>query len=302
MASKDLPEHRRPWITEKALLISVASLACILAVILYLYVPSGSGGKEGDRGAKAWALLHEVLPNLVMALLAFLLLSWLLYTSRLRAQRNLVDDIALRVVELAETDHGVTQSRADWSDFDWSALLSSSKEVVGVARFLDVWAGQLQAELKAFFNRGGRLKVFMTDPDAELAVRIAADQQDTSRVTGEAVIATDSVTHSKERLQAGKARLETAFKNRDSRGPAKKAQLKLFYTQESINYGVILFDGRQALFSAYAHWASHEQQMPYLLFDLAAAKEFGAWLRHELALFEEKSIPVDAPTESVGVA
>jgi hypothetical protein len=180
----------------------IAFLVIVVCVLLFFLLPD-------DR--KGWKGVHDLLPETVIACLAFLLVrTWLFkddfedkdafitaITDRigLGSRDALVEEISARVAERVGTPHGVCAVYHGFQTVPWQELFERAEEAEVVSRYAAAWFHFNTVPLKQMLDRGGTLRVCLADPGddsalAEIGRQMAPGSEKTAAQVRDAVVAT----------------------------------------------------------------------------------------------------------------
>ena len=161
--------HRKPSATTYLQAV-IAAILTVLFALSFLAID-----KEAHQGWFTTFLL-AALPSAAVVSGAYAAVYFVLVRQGVSRDDQLAEEVAERVVSSLDTVPSVEAVLMDTTEPDWSRFITDSERLVVAARSLARWTSNVDADLRAFLARGGRLEVFSHDPanSGNLAVAAAS--------------------------------------------------------------------------------------------------------------------------------
>jgi hypothetical protein len=267
------------WLKAKPIVVAFAVFAMIAFAGLYFVL---------DGNVEWQGFVRELIPNVWVALAAFLVVNYLLYHERLDSLTGITGHLVDQLeVTWADRERARVYNDAFDPTLDWGELFRSSGEVTILGRYLDRWVGHLFPVFVEFFAKGGALTVILPDSGNNTLVGIIARQSFTSGVPKPAQM--------KQHMQGGPGKLKEAHAKALAGGApaAHNARLRIVTTDQSVNFWAVRFKN-QAIIGLIPHWPSDFEPPPMELFHLGTEEVVARFLDHELQEFTQHSQPLVA--------
>jgi hypothetical protein len=280
----------------------IAFLVIVVSVLLFFLLPDH---------AKGWQGVHDLLPETVIACLAFLVVrTWLFKDDfedknkfmtaiadrvGLGPKDELVDEIAARVAQRVGNSHGVCAVYHGFETVPWTELIGWANRVEVVGRYASVWFHHRKEPLTKMLDRGGTLRACLADPEDKDALKqigrqMSPGSEKSIAQVREGVVAT---------VKAVKKLAEHAVETR--------GVVELRHADRLLNASWVRLRGEgkdMTVFAAYDHWMPDGPRQQLDLIDLNADPEHrqADYLDYEWRHLWKRGRPVELAPAVEGAA
>lgn len=265
-----------PRANQRYLLKWIAGLAIIIALGAYYWL---KGPHDVAAGAKELSL--EMLPHILVILIGFLVVYWVFLKRGIPVHEVTLSDesaesVAERLRAAVSKNAAVLSFYENFRDIPWrDEVLARAMRLDIIVCYYDSWIGDNWEALKAFFERGGAMRMYLGDPDDEFVVRAIhtrfPDNQTPERT--------------KEKISNTVRRLKSVFEEAQS----VQGSLEIRYVSQPPNYSAAVIDFRAVLLSTYEQFRREKIDSCAVMIDLTASNHLRDFWRKELDGFERHS-------------
>lgn len=157
---------------------------------------------------------------------------------------------------------------------DWEEIIGEADSLDIIVVYFDSWVDNNREELLAIFRRGGAIRLYITDPDADVAMQATNERfPEHSR---------DDLS---ERVRGTAQKLHALWKESAS----YHAHLEVHLYPGVLNYAAVRADEDQVLLSVYEHHRQRRIDSPAMLLDLRQSSAMRDFWDKELRHLLERS-------------
>ena len=269
------------------LLVSIISIVlAVLLVVLYVIIDARTSDDpvfattqraEVTVSSALIKLGHDLIPNLLASLIAFLAIYWLLTRQGISPSETETSSVEANVLAAVQgaigagttTPSGVIAFFPSFKEIDWGVWIKeANREIDIVVNYFDSWVNDHFDELVSFFQKGKtRLNLYIPDPSTPGLVEQLH------------LIYTDrSEEFLREKIALTAKRLRDALEQ----AGGKADRLKVYPLRRRPNYALQRIDGRIAVFSAFDNVRGHGVDSPAIVLDLHKEPNVHEYFEREL--------------------
>lgn len=256
----------------RGFLLSLLGAAVLAALVLAYFAINPDG----------WSGWRDLFLGLLVSLIALLLASLVVYVLLLRQGIPTLSALA-RLDPAPETKGRFSKStRGDvfenYREIPWDELLRDVDELDIVVCYFDSWVSSNWESLLRFFNRGGRMRIYLPDP--EIPDVLAQVQRRFEEYHLEVV--RDKIVNTGIRLA-----------NVIEESASPEARLVINFYPGPLNYSAIRFDRESVLLSAYEEFRKQKIDSSAVLLKIKGRAHLQKYWAKEIGGFARESREVD---------
>ena len=256
----------------RGFLLSLLGAAVLAALVLAYFAVNPDG----------WSGWRDLLLGLLVSLIALLLASLVVYVLLLRRGIPTLSALA-RLDREAEPATRFTKAThgdvfENYREIPWDELLSDVDELDIVVCYFDSWVSSNWESLLTFFNGGGRMRIYLPDPEipdvlAQVHSRFGEYRQEAVR----------------EKIVNTGIRLANVIEESVSR----EARLAINFYPGPLNYSAIRFGRESVLLSAYEEFRKQKIDSSAVLLKIKGRAHLQKYWAKEIEGFARQSREVD---------
>lgn len=264
-------------------LVRIIAIVTIIGfVLLYIYLdttidPVSVNGVGNTISVSARKLVLDMIPNFLASLAGFLVIYYVFVRYGISDQnQQKASDLRKLLEETVNLNSApeVIKVYPNYRAVEWGKVLDEAESIDMAVLYFDSWIEEYAQELMRFFRRGGQLRVVLTSPEQEDAVKAAWVRFSKYKTFDEFKIRIVNTIRS---FQQVLEQSDTVY-----------GHIEAYYFNEALNYAIIRVDNSKLFLSNYEHFYEERIAAPSILIDLNKSSYIkGYWAKELGGLFDK---------------